>query len=121
MLPTTSSAKYLIEGAREEIFRVFYLRNNEPMEFSAIRIVLEAQGVRAKHENHWGLLALAMVSSGIFRSEGRAPSIVASRHNAKNSVYRLTDEIWAYVKNVLGPVRGWEGENSRKGSQVGAG
>lgn len=100
-------ADYLIGASHEKIMRVFWDRHNAPLEFSALRIALEAHGVQAKDPSHWGILAAALKDVGTIEAVGRETAIAASRNMARNSTYRLTDAVWSYVANLLAPARGW--------------
>lgn len=121
-----SPADYLVKASYEEILRTFWLRHNEPLEFSALRVALEARGIKAREVNHWGILAAALKDAGTIEAVGRETAIAASRNMARNSTYRLTDAVWSYVANLLAPARGWpqpaapaEEAKSEQGSLVG--
>lgn len=103
----TSPAEYLIGASHEKILRVFWDRHNAPLEFSALRIALEAHGVEAKDPSHWGILAAALKESGVLETVGRETAVAVSRNQARNSTYRLTDALWAYTANLLAPHRDW--------------
>lgn len=106
MYPDSGSARYLIDLAREAILRVYFERGNAPLEFSALRSRLEQGGLGAKHDNHWGLLAMHLARERILVAVGREAAAVASRHNAKNGVYCLSPGWWKVAEQYAG-IRGW--------------
>lgn len=105
-LVRSGAADYLIVQAREVLFYIFHTRNNEPLEFSALRIALEAHGVKAEDPNHWGILAAALKNDSLIEAVGRELAVAASRNQAKNSAYRLSRDGWSFAK-MLAERRGW--------------
>lgn len=105
-LATAGTADYLIVSSRVVLFRLFYERGNEPLEFSALRIALEAHGIKAEDPNHWGILAAALKNDTLLESVGRELAVAASRNQAKNSSYRLSRDGWSFAR-MLAERRGW--------------
>ena len=98
----------LFTASLHELLRLFYRRDNEALEFSKIRIALEAAGVKARHpQSDWGSLAASLRESKVLEVVGRRMSAAHSRNGAKNSVYRLTETYWNMAIH-LAQARGWE-------------
>lgn len=94
-------AEYMLKSAGEEIVRLFYLRGNEPMEFSHLRLALEAAGIKAESPNHWGSLSALLTQHGkgqMLEVCGRANAVAASRNDARNNVVKLTPAMWGFAK-----------------------
>lgn len=109
--PDILVAEYLLRQAREEICRLFFLNGNEGLEFSHLRLSLEAAGIKADHPHHWGSLSALISRRGpgqMTEITGRELAVAASRNAALNNVHRLTPETYAFVVNVLAPNRGWK-------------
>src|SRR5712671_3176761 len=103
----TAPADYLIRACREPIYRIFWDRQNAAIEFSTLRLALEAHGIKVETPEHWGLLAMQLRNEKVTEIVGRAAAAAASRNEARNGLHRLTLEVWSYVLNILGPARAW--------------
>lgn len=109
MRPEALVAEYLLAQAREEILRIMWLRGNKPIEFSHLRLALEAAGVKADHPGHWGSLSSLLSTPGkgqMTEVVGREQAAAATRNDARNNVHRLTPEVWIFAK-MLAERRGW--------------
>jgi hypothetical protein len=114
--PDILVAEYLLRQAREEICRLFFMNGNEGLEFSHLRLSLEAAGIKADHPHHWGSLSALISRRGpgqMTEITGRELAVAASRNAALNNVHRLTPELWSYTVNILAPKRGWQAPPKR--------
>lgn len=107
MRPPASVASYLRKQAWEPTLRCFYERGNADLEWSHLRMYLEAIGVKADDPNHWGSFCELLIEEKVIEQVGREQAAAASRNGAKNSTYRLTAGMLWYVEQ-LAAKRGWQ-------------
>lgn len=116
-LSSSGTANYLLGAAREVLVRLYFERGNLPLEFSQLRLALEAHGITAYTPHHWGIFSATLKASGLFESTGREIAVAASRNSATNQAWKLSPDGWAYAR-LLAERRGWVQTKTEHREQV---
>jgi hypothetical protein len=109
-LADSGEADYLFAQCRELLYQIYWERGNAPLEFSALRLALEAHGVKATDpRSHWGILVASLKGGAdpILVVAGRELAVAASRNQARNGAYALSPTAWGWAC-TLAEKRGWQ-------------